>query len=72
MHFFLNLKVVNMNAVNIFLFFQNGSVVKTSVANSVGNVQPGQKTTIIQPAQAHTGQQFIVTSKLVTYFHIYS
>ena len=36
-------------------------MVKTTSAN---NVQPGQKTTIIQPAQAHSGQQFIVTSKI--------
>ncbi|XP_035826803.1 DNA-binding protein RFX2 [Aplysia californica] len=54
-----DLQVMNPAAV------QNGSVVKTSAASSGGTVQTGQKTTIIQPAQAHTGQQFIVTTSAV-------
>ncbi|CAG5131556.1 unnamed protein product [Candidula unifasciata] len=57
-----DLQVMNSTAV------QNGTVVKTSAANAQGGGQQGQKTTtIIQPAQAHTGQQFIVTSKLLLY-----
>ncbi|BFZ16505.1 hypothetical protein BsWGS_19544 [Bradybaena similaris] len=42
---------------------QNGAVVNTSSANIQSGAQQGQKTTtIIQPAQAHTGQQYIVTT----------
>lgn len=50
-----DLQVMNPAAV------QNGSVVKTSVSG----LQQGQKTTIVQPAQAHSGQQFIVTASAV-------
>ncbi|RUS79241.1 hypothetical protein EGW08_012971 [Elysia chlorotica] len=50
-----DLQVMNPAAV------QNGSVVKTSVSA----MQQGQKTTIVQPAQAHSGQQFIVTASAV-------
>ncbi|GFS14461.1 DNA-binding protein RFX2-like isoform X4 [Elysia marginata] len=50
-----DLQVMNPAAV------QNGSVVKTSVSG----IQQGQKTTIVQPAQAHSGQQFIVTASAV-------
>ena len=47
------------------VLFQNGSVVKARTAEEVnaGQKMTSGTTTIIQPAQAHSGQQFIVTSQ---------
>ncbi|XP_059172027.1 DNA-binding protein RFX2-like isoform X4 [Physella acuta] len=63
-----DLQVMNPAAVQAFgldlTSDGNGAVVKTSGGGSQGG-QQGQKTTIIQPAQAHTGQQFIVTTSSV-------
>ncbi|XP_025109600.1 DNA-binding protein RFX2-like isoform X2 [Pomacea canaliculata] len=73
-----DLQAMNPNAVQMMTFpcqafgldltaDGNGSVVKTTTnQGTVGSAQKiGQTTTIIQPAQAHTGQQFIVASSTV-------
>ncbi|XP_013076580.1 DNA-binding protein RFX2-like isoform X2 [Biomphalaria glabrata] len=64
-----DIQVMNPTAVQAFgldlTSDVNGAVVKTSAANSQGGIQQGQKATIIQPAQAHSGQQFIVTTSAV-------
>ncbi|KAL8598600.1 hypothetical protein ACOMHN_013483 [Nucella lapillus] len=55
-----DLQAMNPTAV------QNGSVVKATTADGVSAAQKMAGTTaIIQPAQAHSGQQFIVTTSAV-------